>query len=76
VTTFTTSFLVIGTLFVLKFFVSVKLGIIRNRFGLYLISNITLSVMATVLIWIVVDIIEVPASVATAAILLGIFIIR
>ena len=74
--TLTTSLLVLVGLFVLKFWVSVRLGVIHNRFGLYLVSNTILSVTAPFFVWLAVDRWGLPASASTAAILGAVFLLR
>lgn len=50
--------------------------VIQNRFGLYLISNVALSIAAPFGIWLAVEQWHFPASLATAAILAAVFLLR
>jgi len=74
--TFLTSLSVFVVLFLFKFGVSVRLGVIKNKFALYLIANGTISIAAPVFVWLAVDYWNFPASVATAVILAGVFLFR
>lgn len=74
--TLKTSLVVLVGLFLLKFVVSVRLSVLRNRFRLYLISNLLLSLIAPFAVWLAVEKFSLPASLATAVILAIIFLLR
>jgi hypothetical protein len=74
--TLATSTVVLVLLFLLKFGLSVRWGIVRNRFGPYLAGNVALSLLAPVLVWLAVDFAGLPAAFATAGILAAVFLLR
>ncbi|MGJ3243117.1 MAG: hypothetical protein ACFE0O_09210 [Opitutales bacterium] len=74
--TLVTSTAVLVVLFLLKFWLSVRWRIIRNRFGPYLAGNVLLSLLAPVLVWLAVDFAGLPASLSTAGILALVFMLR
>lgn len=74
--TFMTSLLVFLVLFLVKFFASVYLGVIKSRFALYVASNTLISLAAPFGVWLAVEQWHLPASLSTAVILAGVFVVR
>jgi hypothetical protein len=68
--------LILVCLFLLKFIISVRVGVIKNRFGRYLVSNVALSISAPLAVWVAVDFLGLPASISTAIILGLVFLLR
>lgn len=63
-------------LFLLKYFISVWLGIVHNHFGRYALGNILMSLLSALLIWVSVDVFQLHAALSTGIVLGVVFILR
>jgi len=74
--TFIGASLVVGFLFILKFYVYIIIKLINKNFVKYTLINIFFSIITIILIWFFVDILNIPTVVSSVIVVFAIFVIK